>query len=92
MRVGQIMNKSPVTIAPDRRVGQALKLMQQHGIRHLPVVKGGRMLGWISARILREVLLASMLEVITVEDVMIEAQDDDLAGERCKIPTSTSDD
>jgi acetoin utilization protein AcuB len=73
MRVGQIMNKSPVTIAPDRRVGQALKIMQQHGIRHLPVVKGGRMLGWISARILREVLLASMLEVITVEDVMIEA-------------------
>ncbi len=66
MRVGQIMNPKPITISPDRRVGQALKLMQQHQIRHLPVVKGGQMVGWISARTLREVLLASMLEVITV--------------------------
>jgi len=73
MRVGEIMNRKPVVISPDKRVGQALKVMQQHNIRHLPVLKDGRMLGWISARILREVLLASMLEVITVGDVMIEA-------------------
>lgn len=73
MRVGEIMNREPITITPDRRVGQALKLMQQHQIRHLPVIKDGRMVGWISARTLREVLLASMLEVITVADVMVEA-------------------
>jgi len=73
MRVAQIMNQTPVTVTPGARVGQALKLMQKHNIRHLPVVKDGRMSGWISARILREVLLASMLEVITVADVMIEA-------------------
>uniref|UniRef100_A0A7V4LD40 CBS domain-containing protein n=1 Tax=Desulfobacca acetoxidans TaxID=60893 RepID=A0A7V4LD40_9BACT len=73
MRVGQIMNAKPITISPDKRVGQALKLMQQHQIRHLPVMKGERMVGWISARTLREVLLASMLEVITVADVMVEA-------------------
>jgi acetoin utilization protein AcuB len=73
MRVGEIMNRKPITIAPGKRVGQALKLMQQHQIRHLPVIKDSRMVGWISARTLREVLLASMLEVITVEDVMVEA-------------------
>lgn len=73
MRVGQIMKSKPITIAPDKRVGQALKLMQQHQIRHLPVIKGKGMVGWISARTLREVLLASMLEVITVGDVMVEA-------------------
>ncbi len=73
MRVGEIMNKKPITITPNRRVGQALKLMQQHQIRHLPVIKDGHMVGWISARTLREVLLASMLEVITVADVMMEA-------------------
>ncbi len=73
MRVGQIMHKSPFTIAPDKRVGQALNLMQQHNIRHLPVVKGGDMVGWITSRLLREVLLASMLEIITVGDIMIEA-------------------
>jgi acetoin utilization protein AcuB len=73
MRVGQIMRKKPVTITPEKRVGQALKLMQQHNIRHLPVVKDGRMVGWITSRDLREVLLASMLEKITVGDVMVQA-------------------
>jgi len=73
MLVGQIMRKDPITITPDKRVGQALKLMQEHNIRHLPVVKNGQMVGWITSRLLREVLLASMLEVITVGDVMIEA-------------------
>jgi acetoin utilization protein AcuB len=73
MRVGEIMNKDPITIAPETRVGQALQLMQQHQIRHLPVIKDDIMVGWISARTLREVLLASMLEVITVADVMVQA-------------------
>jgi acetoin utilization protein AcuB len=73
MRVGEIMNKDPVTIPPKTPVGQALKLMQQHQIRHLPVIEDDLMVGWISARTLREVLLASMLEVITVGDVMVQA-------------------
>jgi acetoin utilization protein AcuB len=73
MRVSQIMSKHPVTITPDKRVGQAVKLMQQHSIRHLPVVKDDRMVGWITSRDLREVLLASMLEKITVGDVMVQA-------------------
>ena len=73
MRVSEIMNQDPITISPDTRVGEALKLMQQHQIRHLPVVQNNFMVGWISARTLREVLLASMLEVITVRDVMVEA-------------------
>lgn len=73
MRVSQIMNKHPITITPDKRVSQAVKLMQQHNIRHLPVVKDDRMVGWITSRDLREVLLASMLEKITVGDVMVEA-------------------
>ena len=73
MLVGQIMSTPIVTISPDRRVGQALKLMQQHEIRHLPVTEQGRMVGWITSRDLREVLLASMLEDIKVGDVMVQA-------------------
>lgn len=72
MLVNKIMSENPVTISPDKRVGQALKLMQQHNIRHLPVVQEDRMVGWITSRDLREVLLASMLEKITVEDVMLK--------------------
>lgn len=71
MLVSKIMSPDPVSIPPDKRVGQALKLMQKHNIRHLPVVKNDRMVGWITSRDLREVLLASMLEKITVADVML---------------------
>ena len=73
MQVSKIMSANPVTISPDKRVGQALKLMQKHKIRHLPVVKNDHMVGWITSRDLREVLLASMLEKITVEDVMLKS-------------------
>lgn len=73
MRVSEIMSKEIVAISPNKRVGQALQLMQKHQIRHLPVLEGARMVGWITSRDLREVLLASMLEKITVVDVMIKA-------------------
>src|SRR4030042_1779905 len=73
MLVGQIMTREVATISPDKSVGQALKLMQKFNIRHLPVVQHHRMVGWITSRDLREVLLASMLEKITVGDVMVQA-------------------
>lgn len=73
MRVSQIMSKTVVAISPDKRVSQALRLMQKHSIRHLPVVQDDRLVGWITSRDLREVLLASMLEKITVGDVMVLA-------------------
>ncbi|MBM4295346.1 MAG: CBS domain-containing protein [Deltaproteobacteria bacterium] len=72
MRVSQIMSQDIVAISPDKRVGQALNLMQKHNIRHLPVVQNDHMVGWITSRDLREVLLASMLEKITVGDLMIQ--------------------
>ena len=73
MLVSEIMSRELVTISSDKRVSQALQLMQQRRIRHLPVMEGGRMVGWITSRDLREVLLASMMEKITVADVMIKA-------------------
>ena len=73
MLVGQIMSQKIVTISPDKGVGQALKLMQKHQIRHLPVIMHNRMVGWLTSRDLREVLLASMLEEIKVGDVMVQA-------------------
>ena len=72
MLVGQIMSAKLVTISPTRQVGQALQLMQKHQIRHLPVMEKDRMVGWITSRDLREILLASMLEEIKVGDVMVQ--------------------
>ncbi len=48
--VSEVMTGTPVTVEPDRPFGTALKLMQQHGVRHLPVVEGGRPVGVVTAR------------------------------------------
>ncbi len=70
MHVGMIMNKEPITVAPETRVHEAIKLMQQLNIRHLPVMSGNTFVGWLSNRDLYQVLLAAMIEEITVGDVM----------------------
>ena len=61
MRVSQIMSTQVVAIAPHKGIADALRLMQKHKIRHLPVMEKDRMVGWITSRDLREVMLASML-------------------------------
>jgi len=42
------MTSPAVTVAPDMRVLAALSLMTQRRIRHLPVLDGGRMVGFVS--------------------------------------------
>lgn len=40
----------PVTIEPDADCAAAARLMERHGIRHLPVTHGGRAVGMLSQR------------------------------------------
>ena len=47
-RVGDVMTKPPVTITPDTEIIPALSLMTKRRIRHLPVVEGGHMVGFVS--------------------------------------------
>lgn len=44
------MTLKPVSIRSDEPVARALGLMFEHGIRHLPVVDGGRLVGILSDR------------------------------------------
>lgn len=48
--LADVMTPRPITIAPDKTFGQALALMHDHGIRHVPVVEGGRVVGVVTAR------------------------------------------
>ena len=50
------MSVSPVTIAPSTSVHEAQALMQQRKIRHLPVLKDGRLVGIVSDRDIRLIL------------------------------------
>ncbi len=47
-QVGEVMTSPPVTIAPESSFIDALGLMTRRRIRHLPVIQGGAMVGFIS--------------------------------------------
>ncbi len=49
-KVRFIMTTPPTTVGPDRTIGAALELMLYGGIRHLPVVENGRLVGLVSER------------------------------------------
>jgi acetoin utilization protein AcuB len=50
MFVSDWMTRQVVTIGPDESVSHAMRLMKDRGIKHLPVVDGGRLTGVISDR------------------------------------------
>jgi acetoin utilization protein AcuB len=53
--VGEIMSGSPVTITSEHSLDSALDLLSKHGIRELPVVESGRLIGIVTDRDLRQV-------------------------------------
>jgi acetoin utilization protein AcuB len=66
------MTKDVLTIRKEASIQEALTLMKQGSIRHLPVTDTDKTLvGWITDADLRGVLIASMLEELTLEDVMV---------------------
>ncbi len=72
MIVSHWMSTDLVTIGKEASIQEAMALMKRESIRHLPVVdKQMKLLGWITDADLRGVLIASMLEELTIEDVMI---------------------
>jgi acetoin utilization protein AcuB len=66
------MTTQLVTITKEASIQEALALMKRHSIRHLPVVESvNTLVGWVTDADLRGVLIASMLEELTLEDVMV---------------------
>ena len=54
MRVGDYMTTEPVSVAEDTSMKDAAALLQQHHIRHLPVVQGRIVVGIVSDRDIRK--------------------------------------
>jgi predicted transcriptional regulator len=48
MLVKEIMQYGATTIAPDESVDRVMKLMTHHRIRHVPVLRGGKLVGIVS--------------------------------------------
>lgn len=72
MIVRHWMTTNVVTASSGASIQEALALMKQHSIRHLPVVNEAKsLLGWVTDADLRGVLIASMLEELTLKDIMV---------------------
>jgi len=55
MIVRHVMTSNPFTVTPDTTIAEALAIMREKGIRRLPVLKGGKLIGIVTKRRLLEV-------------------------------------
>jgi acetoin utilization protein AcuB len=68
--VGHWMTSSPICVSPHDDVQIARRLFTEHGIRHLPVVDGGKLVGLICERDLQVAELFAGKRTMTVDVVM----------------------
>jgi len=47
-RVEEVMTPEVVTVRPETDLAEAMRLMTEHRVRHLPVVEGGKVVGIVS--------------------------------------------
>jgi len=73
MKVKNWIHSAPITIERTALLQEAVELMKEHNIRHLPVVDEGEMVGFITESDLRQFLFASMVEDIPVHQVMVSS-------------------
>jgi len=66
VQVRDYMTPSPVTVADDAPIEEAIRLMHEHGLRHLIVTQDGYMEGIISARDILRMLAPDVARIIQV--------------------------
>ena len=72
MVVGDYMTKAPITVGEDTSMKEAVELLRQYHIRHLPVVQGHFLVGIVSDRDIRKASpsLLSGVDMTEYEDVL----------------------
>jgi acetoin utilization protein AcuB len=56
MKVSRLMSRKLITVTPEDSVERAVQLLRQRGVRHLLVLKDGRLVGIVSDRDLKRAL------------------------------------
>jgi len=75
LRVQDMMSRDVVTCSPTDDVNDAMRVMSQRRIRHLPVVEDGALSGMISSRDVMEAMLEqTVLERDVLRDYAIAAR------------------
>ncbi|MGH9462345.1 MAG: CBS domain-containing protein [Vicinamibacteria bacterium] len=72
MRIGAYMTKEPFTVGEDASMKEAVDLLRQHHIRHLPVVVGPKLIGIVTDRDIRKASpsLLSGVDMSEYEEVL----------------------
>jgi acetoin utilization protein AcuB len=75
VHVGQYMTPTPHTVGTDQPMSLAHRLMREQHCRHLPVLRGGQVVGVVSDRDLHlvETLNGVDPDEVTVEEAMSES-------------------
>jgi CBS domain-containing protein len=58
-KVGDVMTTEPLSVGRNDDLEHCLRLMREHGFRHLPICEDGQLLGFVS---LRDMLLRDLSE------------------------------
>ena len=61
MKLKDLSTHHVVSVAPQDSIEQAIAIMDEHGVHHLPVVIGDELLGIVSDRDVRRALVISTL-------------------------------
>ncbi len=71
-KVRSVMTPSPHTIGAEQTLATAHKMMRSIGIRHLPVLHGGKLVGMVTERDLHliETLRETNIDEVKVEEAM----------------------
>lgn len=72
MKVNEFMSKNIVSVSPDTPIVEIAKLMKEHDIGSVPVLKDNRVVGIVTDRdiVLRDVASGKDVNKVTAKDVM----------------------
>ncbi|MFC1567550.1 CBS and ACT domain-containing protein [Thermodesulfobacteriota bacterium] len=73
MKVASLMIPDPITITEGASISEAIVIMKESSIRHLPVVtKGNRLTGFVTLADMKQGLIPSMVSDVSLADLMIK--------------------
>jgi CBS domain-containing protein len=72
--VADVMTTNVVTVAEDAPLGRVAALMEEHGIKRVPVMRKGRLVGIVSRADLLRAIATAKLDDAVVEDTAIRQE------------------
>jgi len=73
MLIRSLMIENPITVSDRTSVQEAIHLMEENNIRHLPVVnRSQKLVGWVTLGDMKQGFLPAMVTGLSVADLMIK--------------------